>query len=325
MTFSGEEIAQLLTIGIPADGDLSAVEELQPGGVILFERNAGPRAEVRRLTRKIEALCKTAPLISIDQEGGRVQRLKDGFTLIPPMRELAHRGANEVSLAAMNVAAELRAVGIHCNLAPVCDVPTHPDDTIISSRAFSSDPIEAALFTAEYVRAAQPSVLCVAKHFPGHGAVGIDSHLALPTYSSTREELEEVHLAPFRAAIGAGVGGIMSGHIAVPHLDPSGTPASLSQPILTGVLREQLGFRGLVFTDDLEMKALPQDDFAGLAVQAIAAGNDMLLICHSPEKARAARDGILDAVSSGALDAARVRDSLERVQWAKRKFGVLAA
>jgi beta-N-acetylhexosaminidase len=136
MSFSSEEIAQLLTIGIPADGDLSAIKELQPGGVILFERNARPRAEVRRLTRKIEAACKVPPLISIDQEGGRVQRLKDGFTRIPPMRELAARGANEVSLAAMNVAAELRSVGIHSNLAPVCDVPTHPEDTIIGDRAF---------------------------------------------------------------------------------------------------------------------------------------------------------------------------------------------
>src|SRR4028119_1947726 len=104
MSFSSEEIAQLLTIGVPADGDLSAIEELQPGGVILFGRNAGPRTEVRRLTRKIEAACRVAPLISIDQEGGRVQRLKDGFTRIPPMRELSTQGANAVSLAAMNVA-----------------------------------------------------------------------------------------------------------------------------------------------------------------------------------------------------------------------------
>lgn len=323
MSFSPAEIAQLLTIGVPADGDLSAIEELQPGGLILFGRNAGPRAEVRRLTRKIEAASKVAPLISIDQEGGRVQRLTDGFTRIPPMRELAARGANEVSLAAMNVAAELRAVGIHCNLAPVCDVPTHPDDTIIGDRAFSSDPIEASLFAAEYIRAAQPSVLCVAKHFPGHGAVGIDSHLELPTYSGSRAELEEVHLAPFRTAIGAGVGGIMIGHIALPEIDASGTPASLSYPVVTNILREQLGFRGLVFTDDLEMKALPQDDIGNVAVQAVAAGCDVLLICHTPEKARTARDAILNAANSGALDAARVRDSLKRVEWAKRKFGVL--
>jgi beta-N-acetylhexosaminidase len=186
-----------------------------------------------------------------------------------------------------------------------------------------SDPIEAALFAAEYIRGAQPSVLCVAKHFPGHGAVGIDSHLALPTYSSTRAELEEVHLAPFRAAIGAGVGGIMMGHIAIPDIDPSGTPASLSYAVVTGILREQLGFRGLVFTDDLEMKALSQDDLGGVAVQAVAAGCDVLLICHSPEKARDARGAITSAANNGSLDATRVRDSLNRVQWAKRKFGVL--
>jgi beta-N-acetylhexosaminidase len=316
------EISQLLMIGIPADGDLAAVEELQPGGVILFARNAGTTTEVRRLTREIEGVCRTPPLIAIDQEGGRVQRLTAGFTRIPAMRELGQQGANRVGIMAMTVAAELRAVGIQCNFAPVCDVRVHPEDTIIGDRAFSDDPVRASLLAAEYIRGAQPTVLCVAKHFPGHGGVGVDSHRALPTFEGTRGDLDAIHLQPFRAAMAAGVGGMMIGHIAVPIVDESGAPASLSQPVVTGILRSEMNFRGLVFTDDLEMNALPQDDMGGVAVHALAAGCDMLLICHTPQKAKIARDAIAQAVNDGALPAERVRDSLEKVRWAKRKFGV---
>lgn len=318
-----QDLSQLLTIGVPADGDLSAVEALQPGGVILFGRNAGTRAETRRLTRKIEAAStRERPLICVDQEGGRVQRLQADFTRIPPMRELAARGAAAVSLMAMEVAAELRAAGIHVNFAPVCDVTTHAEDTVIGDRAFSTDFIEAAILAAEYVRGAQPTVMCVAKHFPGHGAVGIDSHAALPTLASTRDELEEA-LGPFRAAMAAGVGGVMMSHIALPNIDESGAPASLSQKITTGILRDELGFRGLVFTDDLDMKALPQDDIGAVAVRAIQAGSDMLLVCHDADKAARVLATLGDALESGALEEARVQDAVNRVRWAKKRFGVV--
>jgi len=310
-------------IGIPADNDLAAIEELQPGGVVLMGRNALPRPEMRRLSHKITELCETAPLIAVDQEGGRVQRLTDGFTRIPSMRELGERGANQVGIMAANVAAELRGAGILCNFAPVCDVPTHGDDTVIGARAFSTDAIRASLLAAEYIRSAQPTVLCCAKHFPGHGGVGVDSHKGLPTFEATRAELDAVHLQPFRAAMAAGVGAIMAGHIAVPCLDDSGAPATLSAPIITGLLREQMNFRGLVVTDDLEMGALQSLDTGDIAVRAIAAGCDMLLYCHSAEKARIARDAIAAAVASGVLPVARVQDSIERVRWAKTRFGVV--
>jgi beta-N-acetylhexosaminidase len=288
-------------------------------------RNAGPRVEVRRLTRAIQEALQTPALIAVDQEGGRVQRLADGFTAIPPMRELGGQGANKVNLMAMTVAAELRGVGINCNLAPVCDVPSHVDDTVIGDRAFSTDPIQASLLAAEYVRGAQPTLLCSAKHFPGHGGVGVDSHQSLPTYSGSREELERSHLQPFHGALAAGVGSVMVGHIAVPAIDATGMPASLSAPIVTGILREQMNFRGLVLTDDLEMGALDHLDMGDIAVRALAAGCDMLMFCHSPEKARVARDAINAALVSGVLPDARVRDSIERVRWAKQKFGVLPA
>ena len=323
-----QEISQLLMIGVPADGDVSHLRELAPGGVILFGRNAGKPAEVRRLTRAIEAAVReggalSAPLIAVDQEGGRVQRFTDGFTAIPSMRELASQGANAVELMAANVAAELRAVGVNVNFAPVCDVPTHADDTVIGNRAFSSDAITAASLAAEYVRGAQPSVLCVAKHFPGHGNVGVDSHFGLPIDSSTRSEMNDA-LLPFRATIGANVGGVMMGHIALPNVTGNNEPASLSREIIT-ILRDELRFRGMIFTDDLAMKALSHNgeiDAGEIAVRALSAGCDQLLFCHEAEPARQAHEAITRALQDRVLDEAQLRQSIERIQVAKRNLSL---
>jgi beta-N-acetylhexosaminidase len=315
-------ISQLLTIGIPADGNLETVRAVQPGGVIFFERNADTPSEMRRLARHINEMLEIPAFISIDHEGGRVQRLKNGFTIIPPARELGKGGAQKVTLAAMDAAAELRGAGINTNFAPICDVPTHAGDTVIGDRAYSTDPMKASLLAAEYIRGAQPSILACAKHFPGHGSVGVDSHTGLPVFEGTREDLEP-HLAPFRAAIAAGVGSMMVAHMSVPCLDESGTPATLSEKIVTGLLREELGYRGLIFTDDLEMHALDQTKIGENAVRAIAAGCDNVLVCHTPEKAVEAREALEKAVRDGVLSEARVQDALERNAWAKKRFGIV--
>ena len=240
----------------------------------------------------------------------------------PPAREVGAGGARAVEIAGMNAAAELRGAGVGWNFAPVCDVPIHPDDTVIGNRAYADNAIRAGVLAAQYVRGAQPNILCCAKHFPGHGGVGVDSHQSLPTFNGTRAELEP-HLTPFRSAMAAGVASVMVGHIAVPCLDETGAPASLSAPIVTGVLRQEMGYRGLVVTDDLEMGALT-DDAATIAVKALAAGCDMLLWCHSSEKARVALRAIERALDEGTLDKARVEDALARVAWAKERFGVVS-
>lgn len=319
------EISQLFIIGLDENNDLTPVRMLAPGGVILMGRNAAKPAQTRNLVGDMREICAEMgianPLIATDHEGGRVQRLRDGFTEFPSARELGERGAQAVSIAAMSASAELRNAGVSLNFAPVCDVPVHADDTVIGNRAFSTDFVRASLLVAEYVRGAGTTVLACAKHFPGHGGVGVDSHKGLPVFAGTRAELEP-HLGPFRAAIAAGVGGIMTGHIAVPALDPSGAPATLSRAITTGLLREELNFRGLIVTDDLEMGALGDRDPGEVAVAALNAGCDMLLWCHAPDKARAASEAILAALESGELPEARVRDALERVVWAKKKYGV---
>ena len=344
-------LSQLLIIGLPADNDIRAVRELQPGGVVFMGRNAATPSETRRLVRSINQELEIPALVCTDQEGGRVQRFKDGFAPIPPAREVGRRGARAVEIAGMDAAAELRGAGINWNFAPVCDVPTHADDTVIGARAFSDNPIRAGVLAAQYVRGAQPNILACAKHFPGHGGVGVDSHKSLPTFSGTRAELEP-HLTPFRAAMAAGVASIMVGHISVPCLDASGTPASLSAPIITGLLRDEMNYRGLVVTDDLEMGALnaaengnaengnaengnaengnaengnAENGAAGaIAVKALAAGCDMLLWCHNSEKARLGLRAIERALDDGTLETARVEDAIERVAWAKERFGVAA-
>lgn len=315
-------LSQLLTIGIPENGDLDAIRELQPGGVVLFGRNAQKPAELRRLARTLGEMLEVAPFIAVDHEGGRVQRLTDGFSIVQPAREVGNQGARAVNLSAMNAAAELRNAGINVNFAPVCDVPTHEGDTVIGDRAYSNDPIRASLLAAEYIRGAQGSILCCAKHFPGHGGVGVDSHLGLPTFEGTRAELE-AHLAPFRGAMAAGVGSMMIGHISVPYLDDSGAPASLSEKIVTGVLREEMGFRGLIFSDDLEMHALDQTQSGENAVRALRAGCDNVLICHTADKAREALRAIEIALQNGGLSEARIQDALNRVEWAKKRFGIV--
>ncbi|HEX9996464.1 MAG TPA: glycoside hydrolase family 3 N-terminal domain-containing protein [Abditibacterium sp.] len=315
-------ISQLLTIGVPADGNLDVVREMQPGGVVFFERNAGTAAEMRRIARNLNEILEIAPFIAIDHEGGRVQRLKDGFTVAPPAREIGEQGARAVGLSAMNASAELRNAGINWNFAPVCDVPTHPGDTIIGNRAYADNPIRASLLAAEYIRGAQPNLMCCAKHFPGHGAVGVDSHTGLPTFEGTREDLE-LHLTPFRGALAAGVASVMIGHIQIPCLDAGGAPATLSETVVTGLLREEMGFRGLIVTDDLEMHALDQSQTGENAVRAIAAGCDVVLICHTAEKAFQAKEALERALRDGNLSEARVQDALNRVDWAKRRFGII--
>ncbi len=317
------DISQLFIIGVPADGDLSAIKEFQPGGVILMGRNAAPMNEIRRLTRAIRESQSTPPLLCIDHEGGRVQRLTDGFSRIPPAREVGEKGADAVSISAMNAAAELRSAGLNFNFAPVCDVPVHEGDTVIGHRAFSDDPIRASSLVAEYIRGAQPTVLCCAKHFPGHGGVGVDSHKGLPTFDGTFDELKNTHLPPFRAAIGAGVAAIMPGHIAVPVLDSTSTPASLSAPIVEGLLREQMNFQGLIVTHDLEMGALKDVSAGQIGVRAIEAGNDVLLFCQATDKAMEAREAIYQAIENGVLSRARVEASLERVRATKAKYGIM--
>jgi beta-N-acetylhexosaminidase len=286
------------------------------GGVILFARNLeGPR-QVKELCREIRAAAgngRPAPLIAIDQEGGRVTRLKDpGFTQLPPARSYSLFGSQAeaaAEAAGAVLAAELRAVGIDINFGPVLDVDSNPRNPVIGDRALGSDPATVARLGIAFFRGTlSRGVLPVGKHFPGHGDTDADSHRELPVVRRTRRSLLAREASPFRAAIRAGIPALMTAHVLYPALDRD-YPATLSRKILTGLLRERLGFRGAVFSDALEMKAISLVYGVGAAaVLAFRAGCDAVIVSRGEEEQAEAAE----ALARWAREDGRSRDAANR-------------
>jgi beta-N-acetylhexosaminidase len=263
------------------------------GGVVLFSRNVEAPRQVRDLCREIRAAAgkgRPAPLIAIDQEGGRVMRLAaPGFTRFPPARSYSlfrSRASQVAGAAGEAMAEELRAIGVDIDFAPVLDVDSNPENPVIGDRAFSSDPEIAAELGIAFLRGLlSRGVLPVGKHFPGHGNTASDSHTELPVVQSSRAILLKRDVSPFRRAVRAGIPALMTAHVLYPALDRE-FPATLSKKILGGLLRKQLRFRGAVFSDALEMKAITTRFGIGdAAVRAVSAGCDIVLVCAG-EKAR---------------------------------------
>ncbi|MGB8991225.1 MAG: beta-N-acetylhexosaminidase, partial [Desulfobaccales bacterium] len=280
---------QLLMVGIPGPRMEAVarelVRDLKVGGIILFARNIESPAQVWELTRDLqrEALAATGRplLLAVDQEGGRVQRLKTPFTLIPPARDLGTtRTPEEVEALARQVARELALVGLNVNLAPVLDVPRSPACPLWD-RAYSADPQTAARYAVAAIRGYMSGgVIPVAKHFPGLGDTLADSHEVLPLAQSGDAE-READLLPFQQAVAAGVPMIMTAHLLVPAWDAA-RPATLSPVALQDWLRRRLGFDGVIITDDLEMGAIATNLPAPQGARAaLAAGADLLLICNN--------------------------------------------
>jgi beta-N-acetylhexosaminidase len=298
---------QLLMVGIPGPRmDQVArelVRDLQVGGVILFAHNIEDPEQVWELTRDLqrEAVAATGRplLMAVDQEGGRVQRLKESFTIIPPARELGtKKSPKEVARLARHVARELSLVGINVNLAPVLDVPRSPRCPLWD-RAYSKDPAQVACYGLAAIKGYMSGgVIPVAKHFPGLGDTGVDSHEVLPlAQSGDAERLAD--LLPFQQVVAAGVPMVMTAHLQVPEWDER--PATLSPVALQDWLRGRLGFKGVIITDDLEMGAITTSlPAARGAKEALVAGADLLLIC-SNWKAAWETARLLAAESSCAL------------------------
>jgi beta-N-acetylhexosaminidase len=322
------QIGQLLIAGfrgeqIPVE-IRSLAREFSLGGVILFSRNIVEPCQVAELAHEAARLATDVPAwVSVDQEGGRVARLKAPFTEWPPMATLGRSG--DIRLAerfARALASELRAVGITLDFAPVLDVHTNPRNPVIGDRALAENADEVARLGSAIVRTLQAEgVAACGKHFPGHGDTSKDSHLELPLVEHPPERLREVEFTPFRAAIEAGVATIMTAHVLVPALDER-RPATLSKPVVTGLLREELKFEGLILSDDLEMKALANDyKVPESAVMAIEAGCDGLLICAGDVDIQAAAlEALVHAVESERIRMSRVEDALTRHQRAKERF-----
>jgi len=288
--------------------------QLGVGGFILF---GGPQDAVRGLTRELQQRSRTPLLIGADLERGAGQQFA-GATGLPPLAAIASlNDADAVRRAARLTAREARTLGVNWDYAPVCDLDVVPDNPIIGTRSLGSNPARVAELASEWIDACQSEgVLACAKHFPGHGRTREDSHAGLPTVSASADTLHMEDLVPFRAAIDAGVGSIMTAHVAYPSLDPTGVPATLSREILQWLLRQQLRFDGLIVTDALMMDAVRAGQSEpDAAVQALRAGCDLLLY---PSDLKAVTGALDQAMRTRALDPERVRQSVRRrLKWAQ--------
>jgi beta-N-acetylhexosaminidase len=322
------EIGQLLIAGF--DGHQISTElralarEFGLGGVILFARNVDHPEQVAELAFEAARLAGDVPVwVSIDQEGGRVARLRAPFTEWPPMAALGRSGSTALAVRfARALAAELKAVGVTLDFAPVLDVHTNPKNPVIGDRALAENADVVATLGAAIVRTLQAEgIAACGKHFPGHGDTSTDSHHELPLVEHPRERLRAIEFVPFRAAIEAGVATIMTAHVFVPALDES-RPATLSPAIVTDVLRRELHFDGVILSDDLEMKAIAnQYAVPAAAVMAIEAGCDGMLICSGDHATQvAALEAVIHAVEGGAIRVARIDDALLRQRRAKERF-----
>ena len=290
------------------------------GNVILFEHNVENKQELKKLCGEITALVEAEtgvkPLIALDQEGGAISRLREDATIFPSAMAIAATQDTGIAFSAGRITAlELRAMGISLNLAPVMDVNSNRINPVIGVRSYGDDPEQVALFGAAAARGLMDGgVLCCAKHFPGHGDTAIDSHIGLPVIEKTWEALDACELIPFRKAVDIGVSAVMTAHILFPALEPERIPATMSKRVIDGLLRNRMGFQGLVLTDCMMMDAIAvhYGTVEG-SVAALAAGADMVFVSHDPALAAQAAEASIRALESGALNRIAFDESTRRI------------
>lgn len=323
-----EKIGQLVLAALPGpnvdQATAARLRALHFGGVVLFSRNIIGIEQTRALTTAISD-CLTIdglpPLIGVDQEGGRVQRLIDVGTSFPSAMALgATHNPALVQKIGQAIGYELRVLGINTNFAPVADVNNNPRNPVIGTRSFGEATEQVGAMVVAFATGLRAAgVAATAKHFPGHGDTQVDSHLDLPTIPHDLARLRAVELMPFQAAIAAGVPLVMTTHIRFPALEPDGLPATLSSRILNGLLRDEMGYEGIIITDAMMMRAI--DDYYGIvagSVQAIIAGHDLVEPFRHDEEIVAA---LLDAARDGRLPMAQLDGSVRRILRLKRWLG----
>ncbi|MEP7049550.1 MAG: beta-N-acetylhexosaminidase [Pseudomonadota bacterium] len=312
------QAARLFTVGFHGKvvtDELALLIARGVGGVIFFARNVGLPQEVVELTGAIKRLAGRPLVLALDQEGGQVSRLKHGFTRVPPMRAVGATGnlglAREVGAL---IGREVRAVGFDMNYAPVLDVDTNPANPIIASRSFGRTPEVVSEFGVALLAGLESAgVAGCGKHFPGHGDTSQDSHLELPRLPHSLQRLEQVELRPFAAAIQAGIPSIMTAHVVFEPLDTY--PATMSPAVLHGLLREKLGYDGMVVTDDIEMRAIADNyGIEDVVVRGLNAGVDQFLCCHTAATAHRAIDAIIHAVEAGKISREALATAQRRIQ-----------
>jgi beta-N-acetylhexosaminidase len=314
-------VGRRLMFGLPGpdltDADIRLFADTAAGGLILYRRNFDTPDRLQRMLTRLEEALGRRLLVATDHEGGRVIMLGEGVTIFPD--NLAVGAAGDANLSARQGVVEgreLRRLGVDLSFSPVLDVLTERYSPNIGIRAYGKDPALVARHGAARIRGMQSAGLSAcAKHFPGKGHAPVDAHLGLPAIDSDWADMRAVHLKPFHAAIEAGVDCLMTSHPLYPRLDPTpDTPATFSRLIVEEYLRGEVGYRGVVVSDDLEMGAVKALCPVGPAtVRAAAAGHDLLLVCHSESAQRAAHAALLEAYRSGALPARGLEESLARL------------
>ena len=337
-----QKVSQLLVAGIEGtqlgQDAVQAVQDYQVGGVILFGRNVESAWQLAELTNGLKDLNGdyTPLFLCVDQEGGRVDRMPPEVERTPSAWSVGQTLDTEGVGAAYGalLAEECAAFGFNMDFAPSLDIWSNPDNTVIGDRAFGNDWEWTAFFGMSAVESMeeQGGVIPVVKHFPGHGDTSVDSHVALPVVDKSLEELWQSELVPFNmtlnqedyfgAQAGPSAPAVMVAHILLSQVDPD-YPASLSHRVVTGLLREEMGFDGVVCTDDLTMGAVSNTYGMGeAAVLAVEAGCDLLLVCHGADNLTAARDALLEAADSGRLSPERLDESVKRILSLKVEYGL---
>lgn len=326
----GELVGQLLVAGIqgkePGEDARQLIQDLHVGGIVLFGRNVESAGQLSELTNALKAMNAgegNIPLfLCVDEEGGLVSRMPPEVADLPSAYDHAQAGG-DFSRRGAALAAECAAFGFNVDFAPVLDIWSNPQNTVIGKRACGTDPETVARLGQSLARQlSDGGVIPVGKHFPGHGDTLTDSHVGLPVVDKPLEELRSFELYPYECAFDDHLAAVMVGHILVTEVDPL-LPASLSPKVVDGLLREEMGFDGVVFTDDLTMGAVTEGYGTGeAAVKAIQAGCDVALVCHGLEEAKAAYHGLLFALEDGTLSRERLEQSACRLLALKEAYGV---
>ncbi len=330
-----EKVGQMFFLAYRKDADfqdllvldedaLTQIERIQPGGVVLFGENIDTVEQMRALIRAAQEAVRMPLFVSIDQEGGAVQRIRNtakiSATDIPPMFELGQAGdlllAKDVGRV---IGAELSVFGFNMDFAPECDVFSNPNNTVIGQRAFSSDPQVVARMSAALSEGLRANgIIPVCKHFPGHGDTDGDTHEGIVILDKDMQQLRDTELVPFRRQIEEGAEAVMVAHISLPQINGDNTPATLSKRIVDGLLRRELGFEGIVITDSMMMQAVTDSYTTAEATRlAVEAGVDMILMPRQPGEAY---HSLLTAVKDGVVSEERIDESVLRILELKHRY-----
>lgn len=327
-----EQIGQLFMVGFwgptISQNIIDLIRNYHVGGVILFARNTRDAQQVRSLTYELQMIAKNAGhrfplLISIDRENGMVNRLGQGATQFPGNMTLGAIGSEQMTHdVAKATGRELKALGINMNLAPVVDVNNNSANPVIGVRSFGEDPQQVARLAVAMIKGYHDAgIITTLKHFPGHGDTSVDSHLALPTILHTLERLEAVELVPFKSGIEAGADSVMLAHIVFPALTQDALPATVSSAMIQGLLREKLGFEGVVISDCMEMNAITKTiGVERASVLALQGGVDIVLVSHRYDRQGASIEAVRTAVQANELSPRVVQQAAERVVGLKQRF-----